>query len=146
LSILEPINRFTDPKPSHIFAGYNVMPVVDIAKKLKILYESIQPSDTDPMLDFDERDLVSFAEKAEFTEIHLELQIEIKPIPEQISWESFLHTAWNPKVPTIEEAMQESLTPEEMNSLTLHLRLLVEQGKGIRRSALAYLWATKEKL
>jgi arsenite methyltransferase len=143
LSIFEPINRFTDPEPSHIFAGYNVTPVVDIAQKLKALYERIQPGKTDPMVDFDERDLVSFAERAGFTEIHLELRIEVKPIPEKISWETFLHTAWNPKVPTLEEAMQETLTPEEIDVFTLFLRPLVEQGQGIRRSALAYLWATK---
>jgi hypothetical protein len=54
-----------------------------------------------------------------------------------------LRYAANPKVPTIEEAMQQALIPEEINSLTLHLRPLVEKGQGIRRGALAYLWATK---
>jgi arsenite methyltransferase len=143
LSIFEPISRFTDPESKHIFAGYNVMPVAEIVEKLKNVYESLQPRDTDPMIDFDERDLVSFAENAGFTEIHVELQIEVKPIPDKLTWERFLQIAWNPKVPTVEEAMQETLTPEEIDVLTLHLRPLVEQGKGIHRSALAYLWATK---
>jgi ubiquinone/menaquinone biosynthesis C-methylase UbiE len=143
LSIFEPISRFSDPEPAHIFAGYNVQPVAEIARKLKAHYEYIQPSDTDPMGDFDERDLVSFAEKAGFNEIHLELNIEVKPIPDKMTWEQFLHSAANPKVPTIEEAMQAVLSPEEVNMFTLHLRPLVEQGRGIRRGALAYLWATK---
>jgi len=144
LSILEPISRFSDPEPPHIFAGYNVQPVVGIAQKLKDHYERIQSSRTDPMGDFDERDLLSFAEEAGFYEIHLELNIEIKPIPEKMTWEQFLSYAANPKVPTIEEAMQEALTPEEVRIFTLHLRPLVEQGQGIRRGALAFLWATKE--
>jgi len=55
----------------------------------------------------------------------------------------FLRYAGNPKIPTIEEAMQQVLTPEEVNILTLYLRPLVEQGQGNRKSALAYLWATK---
>jgi ubiquinone/menaquinone biosynthesis C-methylase UbiE len=143
LSIFEPISRFSDPEPPHIFAGYNVRPVIEIAQKLKAHYEHIQPRDTDPMCDFDERDLVAFAEQAGFNEVHLELRIEIKPIPEKMTWEQFLHYAANPKVPTIEEAMQDALTSEEVNALSLVLRPLVEQGQGIRRGALAFLWATK---
>jgi len=143
LSIFEPISKFSEPEPPHIFAGYNIAPVANIAQKLKALYERIQPTETDPMVDFDERDLVSFAEKAGFQDINLELQIKVGPITEWMNWEGFLHYAANPKVPTIEEAMQQSLTPKEISSLTLHLRPLVEQGKGIQRSALAYLWATK---
>ena len=143
MSIFEPINRFAYPEPPNLFAGYDVQPVAEIAQKLKALYERIQPSDTDPMGDFDERDLVSFAEKAGFNEIHLALNIEVKPMPDKVTWERFLHYAANPKVPTIEEAMREALQPEEINKLTLHLRPLVERGQGIRRGALAFLWATK---
>jgi ubiquinone/menaquinone biosynthesis C-methylase UbiE len=143
LSIFEPISRFSDPEPQHIFMGYDVQPVVEIAQKLKAHYEHIQPSDTDPMGDFDERDLVLFAEKAGFNEIHVELHIEVKPISETMRWEQFLHYAANPKVPTIEEAMQEALTPAESKRFSSHLRPLVEQGQGIRRGAIAYLWARK---
>jgi arsenite methyltransferase len=143
LSIFEPINRFAYPEPPNLFVGYDVQPVAEIAQKLKAHYERIQPSDTDPMFDFDERDLVSFADTAGFNEIYLELNIEVKPIPEKTTWEQFLHYTANPKVPSIEEAMQETLQPEEINIFTGHLRPLVEQGQGIRRGALAFLWATK---
>lgn len=143
LSIFEPINRFAYPEPSHIFEGYDVQPVAEIAQKLKDYHERIQPSHTDPMGDFDERDLVSFAEQAGFKEVYLELKIEVRPMPDKMTWEQFLHYAANPKVPTIEEAMQKALTPEEANALSLVLRPLVEQGQGIRRSALAFLWAIK---
>jgi arsenite methyltransferase len=143
LSIFEPINRFAYPEPPHIFGGYNVQPVAEIAQKLKAHYERIQPCGTDPMGDFDERDLISFAEQVGFNEVYLELKIEINPMPDKMTWERFLHYAPNPKVPTIEEAMQEALTPEEANALGLVLRPLVEQGQGIRRGALAFLWATK---
>jgi arsenite methyltransferase len=141
LSIFEPINRFTYPAPPHILGGYNVQPVAEIAQKLKAYYERIQPSDTDPMLDFDERDLISFAEQAGFNEVYLELKIEIKPMPDKMTWEQFLHHAANPRVPTFEETMHEALTPEEANELSLVLRPLVEHGQGIRRGALAFLWA-----
>jgi ubiquinone/menaquinone biosynthesis C-methylase UbiE len=143
LSIFEPINRFAYPEPPNLFVGYDVQPVAEIAQKLKAHFEQIQPSDTDPMFNFDERGLVSFAEQAGFHEVYLELTIEVKPIPDKMTWEQFLHYTANPKVPSIEEAMQETLQPEEINRLTAHLRPLVEQGQGIRRSALAFLWATK---
>jgi hypothetical protein len=43
----------------------------------------------------------------------------------------------------IEEAMQQALTPEEMEALSRHLRPLVEARQGVNRSAVAYLWASK---
>jgi ubiquinone/menaquinone biosynthesis C-methylase UbiE len=142
LSIFEPINRFSFPEPPDKFEGYDVTPVADVAQKLTALYLQIQPLDTDPMGDFDERDLISQAERAGFTEIHLDLQIEVKP-HENDDWSAFLHTAMNPKIPTLAEAMEQVLTAEEIERFTGHIRPLVEARKGTRRIALAYLWAVK---
>ena len=142
LTIFEPINRFAYPEPPGRFDGYDVTPVVEIANKVKAVYENIQPPDTDPMTDFDERDLIACAETAGFTQVGLELQIEIKP-PDNASWDAFLRVAGNPKIPTVEEAMQQALTPEETEAFTHHLRPLVEARQGQQRSALAYLWAVK---
>lgn len=142
ISIFEPINRFAFPEPPNRFGGYDVTPVADIAQKLENLYQRIQPPASDPMGNFDERDLVYQAEKAGFAEIHLELQIEIKP-QESGDWSAFLHTAGNPKIPTFAEAMEQVLTPEEAERLKNHLRPLVEGRQGTRRFAVAYLWAVK---
>jgi arsenite methyltransferase len=142
LSIFEPINRFAYPEPPQRFCGYDVTPVVETASKLKAVYTSIQPPDADPMTDFDERDLLTCVEQAGFTRIGLELQIEIEP-PDKASWEAFIRTAGNPKVPTIEEAMQQALTLEETEALIRYLRPLVEAKQGVNRSAVAYLWASK---
>jgi ubiquinone/menaquinone biosynthesis C-methylase UbiE len=141
LSIFEPINRFAFPEPLNRFGGYDVTPVADLAQKVEALYQRIQP-ETDPMVDFDERDLVAYAEKAGFSKIHLELQIEIQPI-ENADWSAFLHTAGNPKIPTLEEAIQEILLPAEAERFKNHLRPLVEGKQGTRRFARAYLWAVK---
>jgi len=142
LSIFEPINRFTFPEPPDRFLGYDVTPIMEIAGKVEALYQSIQPPDMDPMTDFDERDLVRFAEQAGFKEIHLELQIEIKP-PEHGDWKRLKQIAGNPKIPTLEEAMHQVLSPEEREHFINHLRPLVEAKQGVRRSAVAYLWAVK---
>jgi ubiquinone/menaquinone biosynthesis C-methylase UbiE len=144
LSIFEPINRFAFPEPPDRFEGYDVAPVADLAQKLTALYLRIQPLDSDPMGDFDERDLVAQAEKAGFSEIHLELQIEVKPpLAVNRDWSAFVNTAWNPKIPTLAEAMQEAFTAAETERFTAHLRPLVEAGQGVHRGAVAYLWATK---
>jgi len=143
LSIFEPINRFAYPEPPHLFDGYDVAPVMELADKLKAIYHRIQPL-TDPMLDFDERDLITFAEKAGFGEIHLQLEAEIEPYTEDVNWEAFIHRAGNPKIPTLEEAMREALTPDEMERFTAHLHPLVENKQGVRRSAIAFLWAIKQ--
>jgi arsenite methyltransferase len=143
LSIFEPINRFSWPESPHLFNGYDVTSVMQIADKLKALYNSIQPLDSDPMLDFDERDLIVFAEKAGFSEIHLELEVQVKPPTNFGDWEAFIHFAGNPRIPTLEEAMSQVLSAEEIERFTAHLRPLVDAGQGTSRSALAYLWAIK---
>ena len=143
LSTFEPINRFTYPEPAHLFWGHDIAPVMEMARKVKMVYLQRQPPDTDPMLDFDERDLLTFAERARFKKIHLELQVEIKPRSEDVSWETYLRIAPNPKAPTLEEAINEALMPVEVEQFKAHLRPLVEGKQGIRRSAMAYLWAVK---
>lgn len=142
LSIFEPINRFGVPEPPTRFGSYDVTPVVEIADKLKAVYEGLQPLDTDPMTDFDERDLLAQAEQAGFSQIELELSAEIKP-PDRNDWDELLHMAFNPKIPTLAEAMQQVLTPEETESFVRHLRPLVEARQGTYRMARAFLWAVK---
>lgn len=143
LSIFEPINRFAYPEPDSIFDGYDVTPVVEIARKVKAVFDHLQPVESDPMLNFDERDLLQLAETAGFTEIHLELEVEIKPKSGDENWDRLLNTAGNPKIPTLAEAMQEALTPAETEAFTAHLRPLVEARRGVDRSEVAYLWAVK---
>jgi ubiquinone/menaquinone biosynthesis C-methylase UbiE len=142
LSIFEPINRFAYPEPMGRFSGYDVTPVASLAEKLKAVYRRIQPPDADPMTDFDERDLVTCAEKAGFSSINVELQIEVKQ-PENSDWSTFLHVPGSPKMPSVEEAMQQAFTLGETETFTSYIRPLVESRQGIRRSAVAYLWAVK---
>lgn len=142
LSIFEPINRFGYPEPAHQLWGYDVTTVQPLARKVRAVYDHLQPPSTDPMLDFDERDLLRWVEQAGFAEIHLDLQVEIGSRA-PAHWEVWVHQAGNPRIPTREEAMQQALTTAEVDQLTAHLRPLVEQGKGTMRSAVAYLWARK---
>ena len=94
------------------------------------------------MLDFDERDLLQLAEEAGFSPIRLTLDARIESV-EPRNWDSFVDTAWNPNVPTLREAMEQALSPDEREELTLQLRTLVERGEGEWRMAFAQLSAVR---
>jgi arsenite methyltransferase len=140
-SLFEPINRFGIDEKRQGFWGYPGDGVMELAARVERVYEEIQPPD-DPMLDFDERDLISLAENAGFFPVDLELHAYVRP-SEPRPWEAFLKSSGNPKIPTIEEAMDRALTPEERDRFAEHLRPLVEEGKGVWRMAQAYLRAVK---
>lgn len=141
ISLFEPINRFALRK-ENAWAGYDLTPLGEIGTKLRAVYEALQPRDSDPMLDFDERDLLRLAEEAGFFPIELYLDAEIKPA-EPRNWEGFLNSSGNPNIPTVAEAIEQALTPAERERLVAHLRPLVEQGRGEWRMASAHIVATK---
>jgi arsenite methyltransferase len=151
LSIFEPINRFCYPEPPHRFLGYDVTPIEEIAGKVRVVFERIHEPASSPLLNFDERDLLTYAERAGFAEIHLELQATIKQPQPLVSnseasrpkWETLLKSSGNPLDPTLEEAMAQVLSPHEAEQFTTYLRPLVERVHGYERLAVVYLWAVK---
>jgi arsenite methyltransferase len=142
VSLFEPINRFARVSPQS-WAGFDLSPLPEIAAKIRGVYDAIQPPDSDPMLDFDERDLLALAEEAGLHPLRLELEAEIRP-SEPVPWDEFCSRAGNPRIPTLEEAMDEALTPEERARLVAHLRPLVEEGRGTWRMAVAFLSGVKQ--
>jgi arsenite methyltransferase len=85
---------------------------------------------------------VALVEGAGFFPIKLDYRAEIEPIKPR-SWTPLLHSSWNPKVPTVAEAMDEALTVEEREQLVATLRPAVEEGRGVWRMGSAYLVARK---
>lgn len=140
ISLHEPINVLMNTCDPGIFFGYSVGPVAAHAGKITRAYDSIQPPQ-DPMGDFDERDLVRFAEQAGFGEVNLDLRVTVKSWQRPTPWEVFLRASANPLVPPLGEIMNDALSPEEAAEFTAHLRPLVESGIGVDRLALAYLSA-----
>lgn len=143
ISLFEPINRFSRTA-ADTWAGYDLSAIPDISAKLRAVYDAIQPPDTDPMLDFDERDLVDLAERASFFPIRLDLEAEIRA-SEPLGWDAMINSAGNPRIPTVAEAMDQALSRDEQERLTWHLRTLVEEGRGVWRMALAFLSAVKPR-
>ena len=142
ISVYEPINVLMhDP---HRFLGHDITPIKPLADKVEALYHSIQPPGEDPMLDFDDRDLLRHAVQAGFAQIDLELRVTVKNRTKTVRWEQALRMSGNPLVPTLGEALDRTLSPEEITEFTAYLKPLVESGTGRRRLAVAYLAATKE--
>ncbi|HYB16437.1 MAG TPA: methyltransferase domain-containing protein [Streptosporangiaceae bacterium] len=142
ISVFEPINVLMHD-PDRLM-GYDITPVRPLAAKLQALYESIQPPDADPMLDFDERDLVRHAEQAGFADIGLELRVTVKNGKHPVTWDLTLRMSGNPLMPPLGEALKRTLSPQEIAEFTAHLKPLVESGTGRERQALAYLTAAKD--
>ena len=143
IALWEPINRFGfEERRTTGFLGYPAEGLEEIRAKLWSVYEVIQPPDSDPMLDFDERDLLRLAEEAGFFPLQLTLEASIEA-SEPRSWDAFLDTAWNPNVPTLREAMEEALSPNERERAIAELRPLVEGGKGKWRIAYSLLSAVR---
>lgn len=141
ISLFEPINRFARTS-ADTWAGFDLSPIPGIARKVRALYDALQPPDTDPMLDFDERDLLELAEQAGFHPVYLQLDAEIRS-SEPMEWEAFMNRAGNPRIPTIAEAMNQALSADERDELVAHLRPLVEEGRGTWRMATAFVHAVK---
>jgi arsenite methyltransferase len=142
ISVHEPINVLMHD-PDRLL-GYDITPVKPLWDKVEALHQSIQPPGEDPMLDFDDRDLLRHAEQAGFAQIDLELRVTVKNQTQPIRWEQALRMSGNPLVPTLGEALDRTLSPEEITEFTAYLKPLVESGASRRRLAVAYLAAAKE--
>jgi arsenite methyltransferase len=140
LSIFEPINRFGSPEPEGWFLGYDVRPVGELAREVLDAFGG----DDNTLIDFDERDLLNWAERAGFDPVQLTLEAVLEPGSWLTGpWETVLKTSGNPLMPTLGEAIERALTPDERERFEAHLRPLVEADAGRRHSAVAYLRGDK---
>jgi ubiquinone/menaquinone biosynthesis C-methylase UbiE len=141
VSLFEPVNKLMTDEPGR-FAGYDAGPVAALAGKVRAAYAAIQPEVSDPMLDFDERDLVRHAERAGFPELSLDLRWTVTP-KKPSGWARFLNASANPLVPSLGEVIAGRLTAAEAAEFTAALRPLVEAGHGRDRTVIAFLTAVK---
>ncbi len=145
ISLFEPVHRHfqAQDEDEPRFGPYSVAPVAELARKVKAVYRRRQPPEGSPMLDFDEWDLLKWAQEAGFQEVHLELRVDVQPLAQGMDWNVYRQTAPNPRAPTLQEAMDQALSSWEQAAFVAHLRPLVEAGKGVQRLAVVYLWGKK---
>jgi arsenite methyltransferase len=142
LSIFEPVNRLMQSCSSTVFFGYDLSPIREILAKVNAAFAAIQPPGADPMLDFDDRDLVRLAEQAGFGAVSLDLLVSVKESLDPVPWDRFLRMSANPKLPPLAEIVDRALSGAEAAEFAAQLRPLVEAGCGEQRMAVAYLAAS----
>jgi arsenite methyltransferase len=150
LSMFEPINVFGCEERRSEFFGLEAGPVADLAAKVTAAYDERAPGEQ-TLIDFDERDLLTWAEGAGFSEVRLDYEARIlhgvafgwEKNGEAPPWETFLNMSGNPLAPTLAEVLDEALTPEERERFVAHMRSAYEARKGTSRMASAFLRAVK---
>jgi arsenite methyltransferase len=150
LSMFEPINRYAYPEPEGRYLGFDVEPVAPLARRVKDAYDELSGKQDSTLTDFDERDLLVFAERAGFRKVELTYEAGFEHGARmlwggggEVSWDAFLRIAPNPLAPTLAEMIDHALSPEEAERFVAYLRPRFEAKGGTSRSAVAYLRAVK---
>lgn len=146
LSLFEPINSFVYPEPDGYLWGFDMSGLEEQATKVTSAYAAtIDTGEGDPMLGFDERDLLCWAEQAGFTDITLNHQARIMSSHPSTgtSLQTYLATAPNPMVGSFGEQLRTTLTELELKQVTDRIDDGLRSGHGQYRQALTYLTATK---
>ena len=148
LSMFEPINSFTFPEPEQQYMGFDVAPIAGLARRVKDAYNRLATADDSTLVDFDEGDLIAFAERAGFSKVELTYEASVERDAgahwgSEVGWDTFLRVAPNPLAPSLGEMIDDALSPEEAKQFVSHLRPLFESKRGTSRSAVAYLRAVK---
>lgn len=146
ISLREPVSRLMLPEPAERFWGYDVRAVVELADKVKAAATALEDPDfRAAMTDFDDRDLARLVENAGFEGVHVECHIDVAPgsIMPAASAEALLTLAPTPTAPTVGEAVDAGLTHAERQRFLEALDEAIQTGNAIRRTALAYVLATK---
>ncbi|MFP6560803.1 class I SAM-dependent methyltransferase [Paraburkholderia sp. B3] len=95
-----------------------------------------------PITSYGERDLVRFAVDTGFTDIHLELHIDVRT-QDSPSWQTYLHTSPYPGAPSLKSILETQFTLSEREFLEARLRPLVESGHRFAAVRIAYLTAQR---
>jgi ubiquinone/menaquinone biosynthesis C-methylase UbiE len=140
LSLFEPINGFGLPEPAARLWGLDVTGLEPLAEEVKATVDGYIPSDS-PMLDFDERDLLRWAEQAGFDNLQLTFEAHLGGTHRAAgqSIDAFLSQSPNPNMPTLSQVLRESLSPHERQLLEERFAQRLASGTGRTTRASAFL-------
>lgn len=142
ISLWEPINIFSQRMSSgKSFMGYDVTPIIDLVKKV-VGGEAPGNFEADPMMNFDERNLMSCAIDTGFKEVTLKYEAMISH-QAQWHWDILYKAPPNPNAKSLEEKVNKTLSAEEKEQFLAYFKPLVETSKANRVFAFAHLIATK---
>ena len=106
------------------------------------LPSTMQEIQSNPLTNFTERDLIILFQLVGFTDIHMELHIDVRK-GAAVPWNTFIDIAPRPGVPTLREVFAAHLNEAERQQVEQNLRPLVERGLHSERDVVAYLTAVK---
>jgi ubiquinone/menaquinone biosynthesis C-methylase UbiE len=95
-----------------------------------------------PLADYSERDLLNMASGAGFTEIHLQLHIDVV-LSLMTNWEVFLGSSPHPWAPSLKQILSERFTPEDREFFERVVRPTVESGKNATTNRAVFLQAQR---
>jgi arsenite methyltransferase len=95
-----------------------------------------------PLVNFSERDLLNLVRGAGFSEIHLQLAIDVTT-PLNRSWDVFVNSSPHPWAPSLQRILAEQFSQEERRLFESVLRPTVEAGKNPTIDRVAYVIAIK---
>ena len=144
LSLFEPLNSYGFPEPAETFFGIRLPNELrPLADRVKDVWRTIDLPAYNAMHDWDERDLVGWVETAGFRLIEYDVRFVVKPLEPVADFDVRWRRAGNPLVPSLKEALEQTLDAAELDRFIAWLRPRVEGGDGVERSASGYLVAVK---
>jgi ubiquinone/menaquinone biosynthesis C-methylase UbiE len=148
LSICEPVNRRAvlarDRSQGQILFGYDIAPLGKVAEKLFEHYGFPKDVNADVITNFDEQDLFNNCEDVGFAEVAIELRMVMTSYARYPNFEFLWKYSPNPLTPTLQEASESVLTPDEQQALIAFLEPLVASTPHRRYNAQCYLVARKD--
>jgi ubiquinone/menaquinone biosynthesis C-methylase UbiE len=98
-----------------------------------------------PIANFSERDLLNMVRGAGFTQIHMQLHIDV--VPSLItSWEVFIGSSPHPWAPSLAQILAEDFTPDDRLFFEQVMRPTVESGTNMTTDRAVYLQAQRHPL
>jgi arsenite methyltransferase len=95
-----------------------------------------------PIANYSERDLLNMVRGSGFTEIHLQLHIDV--VPSLItSWDVYLGSSPHPWAPSLKQILAEQFTSDERQFFEQMVRPTVESGKSVTTDRAMYLQAQR---
>jgi arsenite methyltransferase len=95
-----------------------------------------------PITNYSERQLLGYFQEAGFTDLHLELHIDVCRM-EGMAWDTFMDSSPHPLAPTLRTISTEQFTDDERSLFERSLRPWVESGSPNALSRVVYLHGRK---
>ena len=144
----EPINQFSFKDRGELsYMGFDFSGIADLARRVLQRITPL-PHDValreDPIVNYDERDLMQILNDVRFGFIRLEYEaMIISQSGPQRNWDVIYRIPPNPTTPSLEEAVKETLEEEEQQAFVEYARNLVRTHTPPSRRAFSYLVGVK---